>query len=123
MDIEIIGGDPEANEAVKQVLASKGYQAGGSQMTLVSIMAKACHYAQEHIDDADAWPTDVLSRENLLQCTSFQMACFFAQNTPEGDNGVEWDVVLEELVERPMKSEEQWEKIIGDIAKELGGWK
>lgn len=92
-------------------------------MKLVTMMAKACHYAQEHIDDIDAWPDDEASRVNYLQCVSYQMACFFAQNTVNGHNGVEWEVVIDMLVEHPMKSEKQWEKILNKIAKELGGWK
>lgn len=92
-------------------------------MKLVTFMAKACMYAQEHIDDKDAWPTGKIEREDYLQCVSYQMACFFAQNTPRGDNGVCWDVVLYELAEHPMKSEKQWEKILGKIAEDLGGWK
>ena len=92
-------------------------------MKLATFMAKACHYAQSHIDDEDAWSTDPSMREDYLQCVSYQMACFFAQNTPLGDNGVEWEVVLEELVEHPMKSEKKWLAIIERIAKQLGGWK
>lgn len=92
-------------------------------------MAKACHYAQSHIDDKEVWANTEADREYLLQCTSFQMACFFAQNTVDGENGengengVEWEIVIKELVKRPMKSEKQWEKILNKIAKELGGWK
>jgi len=90
---------------------------------LVTFMAKACHYAQSHIDDEAAWPVEPAEREDYLQCVSMQMACFLAQNTPLGNGGVEWDVVLGELVEHPMKSSNQWEKILNQKAKELGGWK
>jgi hypothetical protein len=79
-------------------------------------------YSQEHIDDSDAWSTDPTYRENLLQCTSFQVACFLAQNTVDGSDGVEWDIVLQELVEHPMKPVEEWERIINDKAVLFGGW-
>ena len=92
-------------------------------MSLLSFMAKACHYAQEHIDDEEAWPTDSDNRLDYLGCVSYQMACFFAQNTAEGSHGVGSDIILDDLIERPMKSEKKWEKILGKIAKELGGWK
>lgn len=92
-------------------------------MSLLSFMAKACMYAQEHIDDKDAWPTGKIEREDYLQCVSYQMACFFSQNTVDGDDGVDWDVVIKELSEHPMKSEKKWKKILGKIAKKLGGWK
>lgn len=87
---------------------------------LIEFLAKACYYAQSHIDDWDVENTD---REQLLQCNSYQVACFLSQNTVEGNNGVEWDVVLNELVEHPMKSVEQWEKIITNLIKQLGGFK
>lgn len=91
-------------------------------MSLVTMMAKACHYAQGHIEDRDAWPSDKDARIYLLQCTSYQMACFFAQNTLEGESGVDWDVIITFLVSK-MKSEKEWERILNKIAGELGGWR
>lgn len=91
-------------------------------MTLDKMLAKACVYSQEHIDDKEAWSTDAADREDHLQCTSYMVACFLSQNTRDGDAGVDWDVVLLELVEHPMKSEEAWAKIINDKAESLGGW-
>jgi len=97
---------------------------------LIDFMAESCYYAQEHIGDPDAWSTDNADREKLLQCTSFQMSCFLAQNTVNGYNGVEWEVVLEPLVSTKcdkngmmVKSIKEWKKILNKIAKELGGWK
>ena len=92
-------------------------------MKLVTFMAKSCSYAQEHIDDKDAWSTDPSMREDYLQCVSFQMACFLSQNTRDGGEGVDWDVVIGPLTEHPMKSEKKWEQILNRIAKQLGGWK
>ncbi len=90
-------------------------------MKLLTMMAKACHYAQQHIDDLESW-TDPQTREYMLECTSYQMACFLAQNTAEGRHGIEWDVVYDDLLAQPGKTEEQWADILGGIAKELGGW-
>lgn len=90
---------------------------------LINFLAKACYYAQEHIDDADAWDTSFSNRENLLQCVSFQVACFLAQNTVLGNEGVECGVVLDDLATHPMKSEKEWEKIIKVLVKDLGGLK
>lgn len=90
---------------------------------LIDFLAQACHYAQEHIDDADAWGVDKDTRENLLQCTSFQVACFLSQNTVDGNQGVDWDVVISQLVEHPAKTIKQWEVIIAELAKQYGGWK
>lgn len=97
---------------------------------LLDFMAKACHYAQEHCGDPQAWPKNVGDRANLLQCTSFQVACFLAQSTEKGDSGVESNVVLKELSSNRknkhglmIKSVEQWKRIILKLVKELGGWK
>ena len=90
---------------------------------LIEFLAKACYYAQSHIDDGEAWDTSHCNREQLLQCVSFQVACFISQNTVDGGEGVEWCVVIDELVEHPMKSEKQWEKIIKKLIKEYGGFK
>lgn len=92
-------------------------------MSLVTFMAKACHYAQEHVDDAQAWRIDEGAREQYFQCVSYQMACFFAQNTALGGDGVDWEVVLDDLIAHPMKSEKKWEQILNRIARKLGGWK
>lgn len=89
--------------------------------TLPQMMALACYYAQAHIDDDCDCPP--MLRETMLQCTSYQIACFLAQNTVRGSGGVEWGVVIEELIARPMKDTENWLKIINNIAAELGGWK
>jgi hypothetical protein len=90
---------------------------------LIKFLAKNCYYAQEHIDDTQAWDIDEDSRENRLQCVSFSVACFLSQNTVDGVDGVEWDVIINELVEHPMKSEKEWTRIIKKKVKELGGLK
>lgn len=92
-------------------------------MKLAEFMAEACYYAQAHTDDAEVWSTEPGPRADYLQCTSYQMACFFAEHTVFGDKGVEWDVLIEELVEHPMKSENKWLIIIEKVAQQLGGWK
>jgi hypothetical protein len=93
-----------------------------SERALVDFLAKACAYARQHIDDADAWPDDPDFREKSLQCVSFQVACFLAQNTSEGDEGVDCDVVLALLIEHPAKPEKTWRTIINGLAFDLGGW-
>jgi len=97
---------------------------------LVDFMAKSCHYAQEHCGDPQAWPVKLQDREYLLQCVSYQMACFLAQNTVSGGGGVECDVILKELSSTEknkygfmIKSIGEWKKLLNKIAKELGGWK
>lgn len=89
---------------------------------LPAILAKACMYAQEHIDDPQAWPSDETPRTERLQCVSYQMACFLAQNTRAGHEGVEWEIILPELVAHPMKTEKEWLKILNHKAAIFGGW-
>lgn len=81
-------------------------------------MAQMCHYAQGHVSNPDL---DHIHIEYMMQCTSFQVACFLAQNTVEGTNGVEWEIVHKELC-MPEKSVEEWQKIINSCAKDFGGW-
>lgn len=91
---------------------------------LLDFMARICCYAQSHIQDFDYPDGDKeLRRAELLQCTSFQIACLLSQNTHNGENGVEADVILAPLVERPDKTEDEWRRLIHGIALELGGWK
>jgi hypothetical protein len=97
---------------------------------LLSFMAKACHYAQSHVGDPDAWSDEESSREQRLQCTSFQMACFLANNTNAGSQGVEWSIVIQELIATKLdengmmaKSEEEWKQILSDLVEDYGGWK
>jgi len=87
---------------------------------LANILAQICHYAQSHIDDYDAWPKDKPARQDYLQCTSMTVACFLAQNTILGDEGVEWGIVIEKLVE-PIRNIKEWEKIFNQLIKNLGG--
>lgn len=97
---------------------------------LLDFMAKACHYAQSHCGCPQTWGDNLADREYLLQCTSFQIACFLAQNTVEGVDGVEWNIVIDKLVDTTLdkngimcKSEEKWKKILQKIVNDLGGWK
>jgi hypothetical protein len=91
-------------------------------MNLLTFMAKSCHYAQDHIRCPDAWDQTKIFRGSKLECVSYQIACFLAQNTVEGHYGVEFDIILDQLIE-PLKSEEEWENILSDIVSEMGGWK
>ena len=91
---------------------------------LLDFMAQSCYYAQEHVHE---WwgedDTKVEHVESMFECTSFQMACFLSQNTVDGNGGVEWDIVMENLTEPRQISIKEWTKILDKIAKDLGGWK
>lgn len=89
-------------------------------MKLKQFIALACHYAQDYCYFDNTTTAD---RSYLLESVSYQVACFLAQNTKLGGDGVDWDVVLKDLAEAPIKSVKQWEEIIEGKANELGGWK
>jgi hypothetical protein len=91
------------------------------RMKLIDMLAKSCYYAQEHIDDKDAWRDE--NRESHLTCISYQIACFLSQYTVCGKEGVDSTVIISELCSRPMKTEAQWKKIINVMAEKYGGWK
>lgn len=92
-------------------------------ISILDAMSHACRFAQDHIDDGNAWPTDEESRIQLLQCTSYQIACFLCRSTVLGEHGVDWSIVIDELSQHPSKSVKEWRKIINKKVKELGGWK
>jgi len=96
---------------------------------LLGFMAEACHNAQSHVGDPDAWPSDEDNRQYLLQCTSFQVACFLAQNTVDGEQGVDWCVAIEQLTNNTrrehgmmVRSVKAWRGILRDLVEEYGGW-
>ena len=93
--------------------------------TLINYLAQSCHYAQEHIGDFSVWSKELADREKRLGCTSYQVACFISQNTIDGHLGVDWHIILDELIETTpaVKTVEQWETIIADKASLFGGWK
>lgn len=88
---------------------------------LIKFMAQACHYAQDHIDDPRAWEKH--ERPHLLQCTGHMIACFLAQNTVDGGEGVDSNIIDKELEAHPMKTELEWERIMRKLIGDLGGLK
>lgn len=89
--------------------------------SLIRFMALACYYAQGHINPD--WYDEDADRQLMLECTSHQMACFLAQNTVLGGDGVETEVVLEQLLDPPVREVEEWEGILAGLVEDLGGFK
>jgi hypothetical protein len=73
-------------------------------------LARMCHYAQDHVECFDPG-----HRENVLEPTSYVVACFFAQKL---NDGIEWEVVYEKLCGK-MISIEEWEVFLKEKFKEL----
>lgn len=73
-------------------------------------LARMCHYAQEHVECFDPG-----HREACLEPQSFVVACYFSD---ELDDGVEWEIVHEELCGPPL-SVDEWEKVLKSKLKEL----
>jgi len=79
---------------------------------LIDICAQICLFAQSHSHDEEAWgPRNSDDLWYMMQHTSYTVACFISQNTPEGGEGVEWEIVQEELVGKVLDYEE-WVKVI-----------
>ena len=90
-------------------------------MRLITMMANMCACAQEHWEDAFT-EAPASYNEERMEATSYAVACFLAQHTKDGYAGVDWDVVLHELV-GVVRTPAQWRKIIGSLVRRLGGLK
>lgn len=51
-----------------------------------------------------------------MQHTSYTVACFVAKNTSKGADGVEWDIVQDELCGE-VKRLDAWRKIIAEVVE------
>ena len=79
---------------------------------LIDFCAKVCYYAQSHSQDEEVWgPRNSSDLYNWMQHTSFTIACFIAENTKHGQDGVEWETVQNESI-GPLLTLEQWREII-----------
>jgi hypothetical protein len=90
-----------------------------TQEQLIYIIASICIYAQSHSSDEDAW-----DRQNLhdkMEHVSYVVACFLAQNTKLGNNGVEFDVVLNDLC-GPVLTEQEWHDKTKILVQEYNQW-
>lgn len=89
------------------------------EKSLVKFLASACVYAQDHISSFEGSKAE---KEFSMEATSHTVACFIAQNTVDGSQGVETNIVLRKLVKKK-KELPYWEKVIKKLVKEYGGFK
>ena len=89
-------------------------------LSLGDILAKICYLAQGHVSGPNAWSQSPDDRQQYLAATSYTVSCFLAQYTVDGVNGVEWDVVLKDLVGRTV-DENIWGSRLDRIIEGLGG--
>lgn len=86
---------------------------------LIDFLVKTCVYAQDHSGDLLAWgPRNSSYLHDAMEHTSYVVACFLAQNTRGGNDGVSYDIVLDKLV-GPVLSERQWTRVITDLVTSL----
>lgn len=79
---------------------------------MIDFCAEVCYFAQCHSEDEEAWgPRNSPELHDWMQHTSYTIACFIAQNTKYGADGVGWDIVQKELV-GPVLTLEQWQEVI-----------
>jgi len=86
----------------------------------VDTLARICYYAQDNI--RDAYNDDEADYGHMLECTSYTVACFLAQHTKHGKNGVTGDVVFDLLYDS-LKSLKVWRASIKKLVKDFGGLK
>jgi hypothetical protein len=88
---------------------------------LIEVLVKICVYAQDHSGDISAWgPRNSDYLHEAMEHTSYVVACFLAQNTRGGNDGVSFDIVLDKLA-GPVLSERQWTRVITDLVNTLEG--
>ena len=78
---------------------------------LIRIVAEVCKYGTNHFDDE--WRReDNDSFCVAMEAVSMAVACFLAQNTKSGSDGVEWEIVYEDLIKSSWSDPmEKWTSI------------
>jgi hypothetical protein len=72
---------------------------------LTRILTQICACAQNHSGDEEAWgPRNSVELEHQMGHVSFVVACFLSDYL---DDGVDWDIVLKQLIGRVM-SDAEW---------------
>lgn len=84
---------------------------------LITFIANICVYAQDHFSSFEGSEAE---KKFAMEATSHTVACFIAQNTIDGSQGVETNIVLSKLVKKK-KELPYWEKVISKIVQEFGG--
>ena len=85
---------------------------------LIEVIAYICYTATEHTKGWEkGWEEGLpkIDWEKYFQCTSFTVSCLLSQNTKFGDEGVESDIMLDLLCERPVKDLEEWQVIAEEV--------
>ncbi len=85
---------------------------------LIDLCSEICYYAQEHSQDECWGPRTKSNLVHILQTTSFTIACFLAQNTILGEEGVEWEIVIDKLV-GPVMNLDDWKKFFTKLVNEF----
>jgi hypothetical protein len=94
-----------------------------SKKRLINTCAEICYFAQSHSGDEDSWgPRNSPGLHHQMGHVSFVVSCLIAQNTRYGGDGVEWEVVLQELAGTVLDLKE-WKKIIKNLVRDYGGSK
>lgn len=90
-----------------------------SRSQLIRIIAEVCKYGSDHFDDE--WrKEDNSSFRVAMEAVSMAVACFLAQNTRSGSDGVEWEIVYEELVNSSWSDPmEKWIVIATELVDEF----
>lgn len=87
---------------------------------LIRIIAEVCSYGSNHFDDE--WRKEGDSFGIAMEAVSMAVACFLAQNTKLGSDGVEWEVVYEDLIKSSWSDPmEKWIDLATKLVDEFSG--
>jgi hypothetical protein len=84
---------------------------------VISHLAHTCYFAQDHVqlveNESDRW--------FQLEAVSHIVSCYLCRVTVDGQDGVDWDVIIEKLAGERL-SVDQWKNEITNLINEFGGF-
>lgn len=84
---------------------------------VIGHLAHICYFAQDHVQlaerEVDKW--------YQLEAVSHIVSCYLTRITRDGQQGVDWDVVIEKLASKRLSIDE-WREEITNLINEYGGF-
>jgi hypothetical protein len=115
--------DPRRRKQIRDRGKQPVIDAKERDLMLLEFLANLCHYAQAapQLADTGTGEKSERDRRHLLSLVSFQVACFLASYTVEGTAGVDYVVVLDDLVGEP-RTFKWWRNRMRRLVREHGGF-
>lgn len=84
---------------------------------IIEHLAHMCYFAQDHVQFVE----NESDKRHQLEAVSYVVSCYLSRVTRDGQQGVEWDVVINELTDKRLPVSE-WRKVIVNAINEYGGF-